>query len=87
MDENGDTIITFPEATGYYPAENYKIKVTKNLKTVYEQTVISEYVRATDDDVSVNLGQLPSGKYKVKIVAYSPYAKKGETIRQTITVE
>lgn len=87
VDENGDTIITFPEATGYYPAENYKIKVTKNLKTVYEQTVISEYVRATDDDVSVNLGQLPSGKYKVKIVAYSPYAKKGEAIRQTITVE
>ena len=87
VNENGDTIITFPEATGYYPAENYKIKVTKNLKTVYEQTVISEYVRATDDDVSVNLGQLPSGKYKVKIVAYSPYAKKGETIRQTITVE
>ena len=63
------------------------IYIYSNLNTVYEQTVISEYVRATDDDVSVNLGQLPSGKYKVKIVAYSPYAKKGETIRQTITVE
>ncbi len=86
-DENSDTIITFPEAEGYYPAENYKIKVTNKLKTVYEETVISEYVRATDDDVSVNLGQLPSGEYKVKIVAYSPYAKKGETIKQTITVE
>ncbi len=86
-DENSDTIITFPEAEGHYPAENYKIKVTNKLKTVYEETVISEYVRATDDDVSVNLGQLPSGEYKVKIVAYSPYAKKGETIKQTITVE
>jgi hypothetical protein len=86
-DENSDTIITFPEAEGYYPAENYKIKVTNKLKTVYEETVISEYVRATDDDVSVNLGQLPSGEYKVKIVAYSPYAKKGETIKQTITVK
>ncbi|MBR2953058.1 MAG: metallophosphoesterase [Clostridia bacterium] len=87
VDENNDTIITFPEAEGYYPAENYKIKVTKNSKTVYSGTVISEYVRATDDDVTVNLGQLLSGEYKVKIVAYSPYAKKGEKIKQTITVE
>lgn len=86
-DENGDTIISFPEAMGYYPAENYKIKVTKGLRVVYEETVISEYVRATDDDVSVNIGQLSSGEYKVKIVAYSPYAKRGKTIRQTITVE
>ena len=87
VDENGDTIITFPEAEGYYPAENYKIKVTRKTKTVYSGTVISEYVRATDDDVSVNLGQLSSGEYKVKVVAYSPYAKKGEKIKQTITVE
>ena len=87
VDENGDTIITFPEAKGYYHAENYKIKVTKKLKTVYEQTVISEYVRATDNDVSVNLGQLDAGEYRVKIVAYSPYAKRGETIRQNIVVE
>ncbi|MBQ4644539.1 MAG: metallophosphoesterase [Clostridia bacterium] len=87
VDENGDTIITFPEAEGYYPAENYKIKVTRKSKTVYSGTVISEYVRATDDDVTVNLGQLSSGEYKVKIVAYSPYAKKGEKIKQTITVE
>lgn len=87
VDENNDTIITFPEAEGYYPAENYKIKVTRKSKTVYSGTVISEYVRATDDDVSVNLGQLSSGEYKVKIVAYSPYAKKGEKFKQTITVE
>lgn len=87
VDENGDTIITFPEAEGYYPAENYKIKVTRKSKTVYSGTVISEYVRATDDDVSVNLGQLSGGEYKVKVVAYSPYAKKGEKIKQTITVE
>lgn len=87
VDENGDTIITFPEAEGYYPAENYKIKVTRNSKTVYSGTVISEYVCATDDDVKVNLGQLEAGEYKVKIVSYSPYAKKGEKIKQTITVE
>ena len=85
MDENCDTIITFPEAKGYYPAENYKITVTKNLKVVYEKTVISEYVRATDDVVSVNIGQLLSGEYRVKIVSYSPYAKQGETLIQNIT--
>ncbi len=87
VNENGDTIISFPEAKGYFPAEDYKIIVTKKFKVVYEQTVISEYVRATDDDVSVNLGQLDSGEYRVKIVAYSPYAKKGDTIIQTIIVE
>ncbi|MBR5246470.1 MAG: metallophosphoesterase [Clostridia bacterium] len=86
VNENSETIISFPEATGYYAAESYKIIVTKNLKTVYEKTVISEYVRATDDDVTVNLGQLSSGDYKVKITAYSPYAKQGETIKQTINV-
>ena len=87
MDENSDTIITFPEAMGYYPAENYKVTVYKGLKAVYEQTVISEYVRATDNDVSVNIGQLSSGKYKVIITAYSPYAKTGATIVQNIIVE
>ena len=86
MDGNCDTIITFPEAKGYYPAESYKITVSKGLKVVYDQTVISEYVRATEDDVSVNLGQLLSGEYKVRIVAYSPYAKEGQTIIQRIDV-
>ena len=87
VNENSETIIAFPEATGYYPAENYKIIVTKNFKTVYEKTVISEYVRATDDDVTVNLGELSSGEYKVTITAYSPYAKQGETLKQTISVK
>ncbi len=86
IDENGNTIITFPEANGYYPAENYKITVTQNLKIVYEKTIISEYVRATDDDVSANIGQLPQGDYKVKVVAYSPYAQKGGTLTTTITL-
>ena len=86
MDENCDTIISFPEANGYYPAESYKITVTKKLKTVYEKSVISEYVRATDDEVTVNIGQISNGEYKVKIVAYSPYAKAGQTLIQNINV-
>ena len=87
-DENGDTIITFPEAEGYYIAENYKITVTgEKHNKIYESTVISEYVRATDDDVCVNIGKPDSGNYTVKVTAYSPYAAEGSTLTGTITVE
>ena len=87
VNDDGETIITFPEAKGYYYAENYKITVTSETSdVVYEKTVISEYVRATNDDVKVNLGVIDSGVYTVKVVSYSPYAKKGETLKNTITV-
>lgn len=88
INENGEVIISFPEAEGYYPAENYKITVKdqKN-KTVYEGTVISEYVRAADDDVTVNIGAVGNGEYKVKIASFSPYAKKGEVLKNIITVK
>lgn len=88
VSENGEVIISFSEAKGYYEAENYKIKVTDgNKKTVYEKTVISEYVRATNEDVKVNLGNLTAGEYTVKVKAYSPYAKAGGQLRNSITVE
>ena len=88
INENGETVITFPEAKGFYDAEDYKITVTnEKYKTVFEKTVISEYVRSTDDDVKVNIGNLESGNYKVKVTAYSPYAAQGGTLNQTITVE
>ncbi len=88
VDENNETIISFPEAKGYYEAENYKITVkNSNDKKVYEKTVISEYVRATDDDVTVNLGKLEKGDYTVKTTAYSPYTKNGETLKNKITVK
>ncbi|MBO5857435.1 MAG: metallophosphoesterase, partial [Clostridia bacterium] len=75
--EDNEVVISFPEARGYYEAENYKIIVKdSNNKKVFEKTVISEYVRATDDDVKVNLGKLEKGDYKVKVNSYSPYAKK-----------
>ena len=88
VNENNETIISFPEAKGYYEAENYKIIVKdSNNKKVFEKTVVSEYVRATDDDVTVNLGKLEKGDYKVKTTAYSPYTKKGSTLENTITVK
>ncbi len=86
--ENGETVITFPEAKGYYTAENYKITVTDSSnKKVYENTVISEYVRATNDDVKVNLGALEKGNYTVKVKSYSPYSTQGQTLNNKITVE
>ena len=88
VNENNETIISFPEAKGYYEAENYKIIVKdSNNKKVFEKTVVSEYVRATDDDVTVNLGKLEKGDYKVKTTAYSPYTKKGSTLENKITVK
>lgn len=87
FNDEKETIISFPEAKGYYEAENYKITVKNDDgKKVFEKTVISEYVRATDDDVKVNLGELEKGTYKVTATAYSPYTKKGETISTRITV-
>ena len=87
LNSENETIISFPEAKGHYEAENYKITVKNdNNKKVFEKTVISEYVRATDDDVKVNLGELEKGNYKVTVTAYSPYTKKGETISTRITV-
>lgn len=88
VNENGETVITFPEAKGHYNAENYKITVTGDkYNVVYEKTVISEYVRATDEDVTVNIGNLENGNYTVKVVSYSPYALQGETLNNKITVD
>ncbi len=88
VNENGETIISFHEAKGYYEAENYKIAVKNSEnKKVFEKTVVSEYVRATDDYVKVNLGELEKDNYKVTVTAYSPYTKKGETISTRITVK
>ena len=88
LNDEKETIISFPEAKGYYEAENYKITVKNDDgKKVFEKTVISEYVRATDDDVKVNIGELEKGTYKATVTAYSPYTKKGETLSTRITVQ
>ena len=87
LNEEGEMVISFPEATGFYPAENYKISVVDNDKNcVFAKTVISDYVRAAVNDVNANLGKLSNGGYTVKITAYSPYAKKGGRITGKISV-
>lgn len=87
VNEEGETVISFPEAMGFYPAESYKITVTDSDKNcVFAKTVISDYVRANVNDVNANLGKLGKGEYTVKITAYSPYAKKGGKIKGKISV-
>lgn len=86
INENNETVISFPDAKGYYDAQSYTVTVTKGLKTVYSKTVLSDYVHAVDDGKSVNLGVLESGTYKVKVVPMSPYSKTGCALSGEITV-
>ena len=87
-DTDGNTILTFDSAKGFYDAENYKISLTdSNKKVVWQSTVISDYVRAAGNKTAANAGKIADGKYTVKITAYSPYAKKGGTISTQISVE
>ena len=79
-DEKGEISISFPEASGYYRAENYKITLSSNGEAVENRVVLSDYTRATDFEKTVNFGKLEEGQYTVKIRAFSPYAKLGDTI-------
>ena len=86
INENGETIISFPDAKGYYDAQSYTVTVTKGIKTVYSGTVLSDYVHAVDNGKSVNVGVLEDGTYKVKVVPMSPYSKLGSVLTGEITV-
>lgn len=84
----GNVVLSFPDATAYWGAENYKISVTKGaLKDVWSETVVSNYVRTVSDGMNVDIGDLEAGTYTVRIKPYSPYAKGGKTLKATITVE
>ena len=84
----GEVVLSFPDADCFWGAENYRISVTnEKLKDVWSDTVVSNYVRAVSDGMSVNIGTLESGTYTVRIKPFSPYAKGGETLKATITVE
>ena len=83
---DGRATLFFPDAVGYYEAENYKIVVTgSSLKPVWEGTVVSDYVRAGLTGVTVDLGEIPDGTYTVKITANSPYEKQGQTLTGKVT--
>ena len=77
INEDGETVISFPDAKGYYDAQSYSVVVRRGIKTVYAQTVLSDYVHAVDDGKSVNIGVLEGGKYTVTVEPMSPYSKTG----------
>lgn len=86
-DADGNTVLSFDSAEGFYEAENYKITVADaNGKIVWQNTVISDYVRAVGNVTKANIGKLENANYDVKITAYSPYAKKGGSLKASIAV-
>lgn len=84
--EKNETILSFPDAMGYYPAESYKVTVSLGWKNIYEETVLSDYIIAKDRDMTVNIGTLEKeGTYKIKIKPSSPYAKQGKALKASYT--
>ncbi len=86
VNENGETVISFPDAKGYYDVQSYTVTVTKGLKTVYSKTILSDYVHAIDDGKEINLGVLEGGSYKVKVVPMSPYSKTGCALKGAFNI-
>lgn len=88
INEKNETILSFPDAEGYYPAESYKVKVSRGWKNVFEQTILSDYVVATERDMTVNIGIVDKeGTYKIKIKPSSPYAKQGNALKAEFTLQ
>lgn len=87
QDTEGNLLLSFDSARGYYEAENYKIKITdSDGRTVYQSTVLSDYVRAKGNVTKAEAGSMAAGTYTVKVTAYSPYAKKGGSLTKTVTL-
>lgn len=88
INEAGEAILSFPDAKGYYDAVSYNVTVKeKGIKTVYAQSVLSEYVHAVNDGMTVNLGKLEKGEYKVIVSAVSPYAKVSKPLTGAIEIK
>ena len=88
LNQQDEALLCFPDAAGYYEAENYKITIQQDgkLSPVWDDTVPSDYMRAGRTGVEVNVGALAPGEYTVKITANSPYEKQGQTLTAAVTV-
>lgn len=87
INTEGEVVLSFPDAEGYFPAESYKVTVNFNGNNVFEQTVLSDYIIAKERNMTVNLGKLTdNGVYKVKVVPSSPYAKQGKALMSQFTI-
>ena len=80
-------MLMFPDAAGYWGAEDYKITVKSGAKEVFAATVISDYVRADASMMRVQLGALDPGDYSVTVTPCSPYAKTGASLTGTVTLD
>ena len=80
VNEDGELQVSFPEASGFYRAENYKITLSSNGEVVENKVVLSDYTRATDFEKTVSFGKLTEGQYTIRIRAFSPYGKLGDII-------
>lgn len=84
--DEGKVEVSFPEASGYYRAENYKITLSSNGEEIENRVVLSDYIRATDFEKTVSFENLKEGQYTVRIRAFSPYAKRGDTLEWSFSV-
>ncbi|MCQ2470924.1 MAG: metallophosphoesterase [Clostridia bacterium] len=83
--EDGTVSVGFGGAEGYFKPEGYTVKVKDtDGKTILDKTVLSEYTRADWFMINLNLGNIKNGKYKVKVVARSPYGKLSKAMKKTI---
>lgn len=88
QDADGNTIISFPDASGYYEAENYKITIkSSENKLVFCDTVISDYVRSGHTGVKINIGKHKKGNFKFQIDAFSPYACRGGRLKGSFSIK
>lgn len=86
-DNDGNTILTIPEASARFGTENYKIVVYKSFfNNVYSATVPSAYCCVDKNSTEVNLGKLDNGTYKVRVIPNSPYAKSGKMLKTEFTI-
>ena len=85
-DSEGETVHNFPNAKGYFDAENYRITVKSGAKTVWSDTVVSNYGRADLTEMAVNVGKLDKGEYTVTIAPYSPYSKGGKALTSNMVI-
>lgn len=85
-DSEGETVLNFPNAKGCFDAENYRITVKSGAKTVWSDTVVSNYGRADLTEMAVNVGKLDKGEYTVTIAPYSPYSKGGKALTANMVI-
>lgn len=87
INNDNSVSIHFPDASGYFACESYKINITKGLSSVWSGSVDSNYTSANRNGVSVNVGNIGEGTFEVSVMPVSPYAKTGNILSGTIIIK